>query len=186
MARSWILTIFWAWASLSEPPKTVKSLAKAKTVRPLTVPQPVTTPSPGILVFSIPNSADRCSTNMSNSSNEPLSIKSSMRSRAVSLPRLCWASMRAAPPPALAPERRWGLRHERDPTGEHEAGSKRVARPIDERVPGLRLACAQTLRAGCAINHQIRGQIPLDLRRHRGGRVDDTVDDRIGEARERH
>ena len=32
----------------SEPPNTVKSLAKTYTMRPLTVPQPVTTPSPGI------------------------------------------------------------------------------------------------------------------------------------------
>src|SRR5262249_50190243 len=46
------------------------------------------------------------STNMSSSSNEPLSMRSSMRSRAVSLPRLCCASMRAAPPPARAPARR--------------------------------------------------------------------------------
>ena len=48
-AMSWILMIFWACASDSEPPNTVKSLAKTKTVRPLTVPQPVTTPSPGDL-----------------------------------------------------------------------------------------------------------------------------------------
>ena len=48
----------------------MKSLAKTNTVRPLTVPQPVTTPSPGILVFSMPKSVARCSTNMSNSSNE--------------------------------------------------------------------------------------------------------------------
>ena len=34
----------------------MKSLANTKTVRPLTVPQPVTTPSPGILVFSMPKS----------------------------------------------------------------------------------------------------------------------------------
>ena len=47
---SWILVIFCACVSLSEPPNTVKSLANTKTVRPLTVPQPVTTPSPGILV----------------------------------------------------------------------------------------------------------------------------------------
>ena len=47
-AMSWILMIFCAWVSDSEPPNTVKSLAKTKTVRPLTVPQPVTTPSPGI------------------------------------------------------------------------------------------------------------------------------------------
>ena len=50
-AMSWIFMIFSACASDSEPPKTVKSLAKTKTGRPLTVPQPVTTPSPAILVF---------------------------------------------------------------------------------------------------------------------------------------
>src|SRR5690348_2271083 len=50
----------------------------------------------------MPKSPQRCSTNMSNSSNEPLSIRSSMRSRAVSLPRLCCDSMRAAPPPSRA------------------------------------------------------------------------------------
>ena len=53
------------------------------------------------------NSDERCSTNMSNSSNEPLSSKSSMRSRAVSLPRLCWASMRFSPPPRRASSRRF-------------------------------------------------------------------------------
>ena len=95
IAASCTLMIFCAWVSDSEPPNTVKSLANRNTVRPLTVPQPVTTPSPGILVFSMPKSVERCSTNMSNSSNEPLSSSSSMRSRAVSLPRLCCASMRA-------------------------------------------------------------------------------------------
>ena len=45
-------------------------------------------------------------TNMSNSSNDPLSSRSSMRSRAVSLPRACCASMRFSPPPSLAPTRR--------------------------------------------------------------------------------
>src|SRR5215472_6725714 len=107
IARSWILTIFCACASLSEPPNTVKSLAKANTARPLTVPQPVTTPSPGIFVFSIPNSLERCSTNMSNSSKEPLSRNNSMRSRAVNLPRLCCASIRALPPPRRASWRRF-------------------------------------------------------------------------------
>ena len=48
IAMSWILMIFCACVSDSEPPNTVKSLAKTNTVRPLTVPQPVTTPSPGI------------------------------------------------------------------------------------------------------------------------------------------
>src|SRR5262245_38468122 len=106
IAMSWILMIFCACVSDSDPPNTVKSLAKANTVRPLTVPQPVTTPSPGILVFSMPNSPERCSTNMSNSSNVPLSISSSTRSRAVSLPRWCCASMRALPPPSRARARR--------------------------------------------------------------------------------
>src|SRR5262245_13285700 len=106
-AMSWILMIFWACVSDSEPPNTVKSLANTNTVRPLTVPQPVTTPSPGIFAcLSMPKSAQRCSTNMSNSSNDPLSMNSSMRSRAVSLPRLCCASMRASPPPSRAWPRR--------------------------------------------------------------------------------
>src|SRR5450432_3785982 len=106
IAMSWIFTIFCAWVSDSEPPNTVKSLANTNVLRPLTVPQPVTTPSPGTLVFSMPNSTERCSTNMSNSSKEPLSSSSSMRSRAVSLPRACCASMRFSPPPSFAPARR--------------------------------------------------------------------------------
>ena len=51
IAWSMILQIFSAWASQSEPPNTVKSWLKAKTRRPLTVPWPVTTPSPGIFCF---------------------------------------------------------------------------------------------------------------------------------------
>ena len=106
IAMSWILMIFCACVSDSEPPNTVKSLAKTKTLRPFTVPQPVTTPSPAILLFSMPKSLERCSTNMSNSSNEFLSMRSSMRSRAVSLPRWCCASMRRTPPPPRALSRR--------------------------------------------------------------------------------
>ena len=67
--------IFCACVSDSEPPNTVKSLAKVKTVRPLTVPQPVTTPSPAMCDFSMPKSLERCSTNMSSSWNESRSIK---------------------------------------------------------------------------------------------------------------
>ena len=48
--------IFCACVSDSAPPNTVKSLAKTKMLRPFTVPQPVTTPSPAILVFSMPKS----------------------------------------------------------------------------------------------------------------------------------
>src|SRR3990170_638748 len=66
------------------------------------VPQPVTTPSPGTLVSAMPKSVLRCSTNMSNSSKEPSSTRRSMRSRAVSLPRACWAALRFSPPPARA------------------------------------------------------------------------------------
>src|SRR6516164_487090 len=106
IAMSWSFVIFSAWVSDSEPPNTVKSLANTKVLRPLTVPQPVTTPSPGTLVFSMPNSVERCSTNMSNSSNDPLSSRSSTRSRAVSLPRACCASIRFFPPPSFAPARR--------------------------------------------------------------------------------
>src|SRR6266850_1948700 len=106
IAMSCSFVIFSAWVSDREPPNTVKSLANTKVLRPFTVPQPVMTPSPGTLVFSMPNSVERCSTNMSNSSNEPLSSSSSMRSRAVNFPRACCASMRFSPPPSLAPARR--------------------------------------------------------------------------------
>ena len=49
IAMSCSFVIFSAWVSDSEPPNTVKSLAKTKVLRPFTVPQPVTTPSPGTL-----------------------------------------------------------------------------------------------------------------------------------------
>ena len=51
IAMSCSFVIFSAWVSDSEPPNTVKSLAKTKVLRPLTVPQPVTTPSPGTFVL---------------------------------------------------------------------------------------------------------------------------------------
>ena len=46
IARSMTLQIFSAYASDSDPPKTVKSWLKTKTSRPSMVPWPVTTPSP--------------------------------------------------------------------------------------------------------------------------------------------
>ena len=49
IAMSMILQIFSAWRSDSEPPKTVKSWEKTNTSRPFTVPDPVTTPSPGMI-----------------------------------------------------------------------------------------------------------------------------------------
>src|SRR5829696_2626951 len=105
-AMSCILKIFCACVSESEPPNTVKSFENTKTARPLTVPQPVTTPSPGIFERSMPKSVARCWTNMSSSSKEPWSMRSSMRSRAVSLPRACCAAMRFSPPPSRASLRR--------------------------------------------------------------------------------
>src|SRR5260370_22902530 len=54
----------------------------------------------------MPQSIERCSTNMSYSSNEPGSSNASMRSRAVSLPLACCASMRRWPPPSRAAARR--------------------------------------------------------------------------------
>src|SRR6056297_293067 len=75
-------------------------------IRPLIVPQPVTTPSPAGRFFSIPKSVQRWVTNMSYSSKLPSSSNSSTRSRAVSLPRACCASMRFCPPPMRASARR--------------------------------------------------------------------------------
>jgi hypothetical protein len=54
----------------------------------------------------MPKSAQRCSTNMSNSSKEPSSSRSSMRSRAVSLPRVLRRDARFSPPPRRACARR--------------------------------------------------------------------------------
>ena len=102
IAWSMILQIFSACASDSEPPNTVKSWLNTNTRRPLIVPEPVTTPSPGTRCSAMPNSVQRCSTNTSISSNEPRSSSSSSRSRADSLPRWCWAAIRFAPPPAWA------------------------------------------------------------------------------------
>ena len=90
MALSMILQIFSAWGSESEPPKTVKSWLNTKIGRPFTVPWPVTTPSPGTLCSVMPKSLQRCSTNMSHSSKESSSSRTSRRSRAVSLPLSCW------------------------------------------------------------------------------------------------
>ena len=66
------------------------------------VPYPVTTPSPGTFWSSMPKSWQRCSTNMSHSSNEASSRRRVIRSRAVSLPLPCWVSIRRWPPPSRA------------------------------------------------------------------------------------
>src|SRR5262249_7809778 len=50
----------------------------------------------------MPKSTQRWRTNLSSSSKVPSSRRSSMRSRAVSLPALCSRSRRSGPPPASA------------------------------------------------------------------------------------
>ena len=72
IARSMTLQIFSAYASDSEPPKTVKSWLKTKTSRPSIVPWPVTTPSPRMRWLVAGRSRRRDgSTNASSSTNEP-------------------------------------------------------------------------------------------------------------------
>src|ERR1700722_18219994 len=102
IARSMIFTIFAALVSDNEPPKTVKSWAKANTCRPSTVPCPATTPSPGTICSSMPKSRQRWVTSLSTSSKVPGSNSSSIRSRAVSLPAACCFCRRASPPPSSA------------------------------------------------------------------------------------
>src|SRR5450432_311386 len=102
IARSMTLQIFWAYAPLKLPPKTVKSWAKTKILRPSTRPCPVTTPSPGIFWSSMPKSAQRCTTRRPISMKLPGSRSRSTRSRAVSLPPSCCFLMRSAPPPRSA------------------------------------------------------------------------------------
>ena len=101
-----ILQIFSAWVSDKDPPNTVKSWLYTYTIRPLMVPHPVTTPSPEYCWSAIPKSTQRCALNMSNSSKLPSSSSNSTRSRAVSLPLACCASMRRWPPPRRAASRR--------------------------------------------------------------------------------
>src|SRR5215510_14805965 len=197
IAMSCTLMIFCACVSDSEPPNTVKSLEKRYTARPLTVPQPVTTPSPGIFDFSMPNSFDRCSTNMSNSSNDPLSSSSSMRSRAVNLPRLCWASMRALPPPRRASSRRFSSlsrmsfisalapalhtseipvseeRHTMRPNHRHSRDDREANEPAAERLGIALKAC---LQAPMSEPRTAAELIEQGLAHHRAGQVSLAMD----------
>ena len=99
-ARSWHLTILAACISPSDPPMVLKSCAKAKTVRPFTIPYPVTTPSPGTSVWSMPKFTQRCSTNLSSSTKVPSSKRRASLSRADSLPVAFTFSRALAPPPS--------------------------------------------------------------------------------------
>src|SRR5687767_4332033 len=93
-ARSITLTILAALVSESDPPKTVKSWAKANVRRPLMRPNPATTPSPGTTWSAMPKSRQRWVTSASSSSKDPASNSSSMRSRASSLPASRWRCTR--------------------------------------------------------------------------------------------
>ena len=83
-------------------------------------------------------------------------------------------------------ERLVRLRDEHHALAQHEARAERVARPGDQRVPMLRLALDQPVRAAGAIADQIGAEELGDLGLHRVGRIGDAVDDGIGEPRERH
>src|SRR3954454_9862429 len=102
IARSITLQIFAAYASESEPPKTVKSWLKTNTSLPSTVPCPVTTPSPRYCSRPFVVETDPLVTKASSSTNESASSSRSNRSRAVSFPHACWRSTRTAPPPCIA------------------------------------------------------------------------------------
>src|SRR3954447_2735887 len=101
-ARSITLWIFSANTSPSAPPNTVKSWLNTKTLRPSTVPQPVTTPSVSGRAASMPKPWARCRASMSSSTKESGSSSRSMRSRAVSFPRWCWRATAASLPACSA------------------------------------------------------------------------------------
>src|SRR5262249_928751 len=83
-------------------------------------------------------------------------------------------------------ERPLWLGHEDNALRQHKACPERLARPGDQRVPGRRLTGNQFFRALSAIEDEIGSEIFLDFRRNRLRGVGDAVDDRIGEARQRH
>ena len=102
IARSMIFTIFAALVSEIDPPKTVKSCAKAKTCRPSTSPWPVTTPSPGTIVLLHAEVAAAVRDELVELLEGAGSKSSSIRSRAVSLPAACCRFWRSSPPPSSA------------------------------------------------------------------------------------
>ena len=94
IARSMTLQIFSAYASDSDPPKTVKSWLKTKTSRPSIVAVAGDDAVAEDVISASPNSRARWVTNASSSTNDPGSSSRSSRSRAVSLPQACCRSIR--------------------------------------------------------------------------------------------
>ena len=130
IARSMTLTIFAALVSESDPPKTVKSCAKAYTTRPSTRPWPAMTPSPGMTWSAIPKSRQRCVTSLSISSKVAgveqqvdALARRQLAGRALALEAL-FAAAQLGPPfelvergPLPAPRRTAGRRDSSDPRG---------------------------------------------------------------------
>ena len=88
--------IFFTVHGFDAPPLTVGSLALIRHSTPSTTPMPVTTEAPTVKSEPHPASGD------SSRNAEPGSRSSSIRSRAVSLPRSRWRATYFSPPPATA------------------------------------------------------------------------------------
>src|ERR1039457_1057922 len=89
-----------ACTSPAEPPATVKSWLATCTSRPSIRPLPVTTPSAGRSLPSMPNKRPLCLANRPASRKDFRSRSRARRSRADSLPDLCCFSRRSPPPPS--------------------------------------------------------------------------------------
>ena len=88
--------IFFTVHGFEAPPLTVGSLALIRHSTPSTTPMPVTTDAPTVKSEPHPASGE------SSRKADPGSRSSSIRSRAVSLPRAWWRSTYFSPPPATA------------------------------------------------------------------------------------
>src|SRR5215472_7594921 len=109
----------------------------------------------------MPKSWVRCSTNMSHSSKESGSSKISSRSRAVSLPRLCWASMRRAPPPARAAARFSSRRPRISFMTPSRLITGEIYCPIFQRARRM-MAESELYLKGAALRRQLLGDAAVD------------------------
>jgi hypothetical protein len=107
----------------------------------------------------MPKSVQRWATNMSNSSKEPSSSSSSIRSRAVSLPLACCAAIRASPPPSRAARAEYMAQVR--PTGLQISAAE--LKTIQEASTVFMLFSVWYLHEPLAWNH------PRRLRLHRAG-----------------
>jgi len=98
-----------------------------------------------------------------------------------------------AEPPRIARERGarrrkrgFRLRREHHPLRQHEARAEGFVRPGKDRIPRVGLSGDEPFGSFGAVAHEIGGEIFLRFRGHRGRRIGDAVEDRIGQAGERH